>query len=173
MQWLGGRQPIGVRGVLIIDHNLFGEDALKRVLALAAGDEVQHSDLALLQPPPADLVRAVDVHSPTNVALIVLHEGPAVNNDWNRPNRVAHGTAGHPLGQLIGMDNPHGGQGLRSARGETGGAKCFMVADHRGGGPSIAEVGAAGAHLAVAEALAVLLIGSHRAAAGTAASTRQ
>lgn len=48
-----------------------------------------------------------------------------------------------------------------------------MVADHRCGGPSIAEVGAAGAHLAVAEALAVLLIGSHRAAAGTAASTRQ
>lgn len=48
-----------------------------------------------------------------------------------------------------------------------------MVADHRGGGAGITEVGAAGAHLAVVEALAVLLIGSHRAAAGTAASTRQ
>lgn len=48
-----------------------------------------------------------------------------------------------------------------------------MVADHRGRGASIAEVRAAGTHLAVAEALAVLLIGSHRAAACTAASTRQ
>lgn len=48
-----------------------------------------------------------------------------------------------------------------------------MAADHGGRGPSVAEIGAAGAHLAVAEALAVLLIGGDRAAAGTAASTRQ
>lgn len=122
MQWLGGCQPVGVRGALIINHNLFGEDAFKRVLALTARDEVQHSDLALLQPPPADLVRAVDMHSAPDVALVVLHEGPAIDNDWHRPHRVTHGAAGHPLGQLIGVDNSHGGQGFRRSLGNTGGA---------------------------------------------------
>lgn len=108
MQWLGECQPVGVRGTLIINHNLFGEDALIRVLALAAGDEVQHSDLALLQPPPADLVGAVDVHGPPDVALVVLHEGPAVDDDRHGPHGVSHGAAGHPFGQLIGVNNSHG-----------------------------------------------------------------
>lgn len=121
MQRLGGCQSVGVHGALIVDHNLFGEDALKRVLALTAGDEVQHSDLALLQPPPADLVGAVDMHSPPDVALVVLHEGPAVDDDRQGPYGVSHGTAGHPPGQLIGMDDPHGGYGLWSARSNTRG----------------------------------------------------
>lgn len=122
MERLGGCQPVGVCGALIINHNLFGEDALKRVLALTAGDEVQHSDFALLQPPPADLVGAVDVHGAPDVALVVLHEGPAVDDDRHGPHRVTHGTAGHALGQLIRVDDPQGGQGLRCARGETGDA---------------------------------------------------
>ena len=122
MQRLGERQPARVRGALVVNHNLFGEDALIRVLALTAGYEVQHSDLALLQPTPADLVGAIDVHGPPDVALVVLHEGPAVNDNRYGPHRVSHGAAGHPFGQLIGVDDPHGWQGLWSARGETGGA---------------------------------------------------
>lgn len=121
MQWLGGCHPGGVNGTLIINHYLFGEYALIGVLALAAGDEVQHSDLALLQPSPADLVRAVDVHGPPDVALVVLHEGPAVDYDRHGPHGMAHGAAGHALGQLIGMDDPYSGQGLGLARGEAGG----------------------------------------------------
>lgn len=61
------------------------------------------------------------MHGPPDVALVVLHEGPAVNDDRHGPYRVPHGTAGHPLGQLIGMDDPHGGYVLWSARGNTRG----------------------------------------------------
>lgn len=173
MQRLRRRQPVGICGTLVVNHDLFGKNALKGVLPLAAGDEVQHSYLALLQPAPADLVRTVDMHSPTDVALVVLQEGPAVDDDGDRPNGVPQWAAGHPLSQLIGVDNPQGGEGLQLTLGETGGAQHFTFADHRRGRSGIAEVGAAGTHLAVAEALAVLLIGSHRTAAGTAASTRQ
>lgn len=173
MQRLRGRQPVGICGALVINHDLFGKNALKGVLPLAAGDEVQHSDLALLQPAPADLVGTVDVHGPADVAFVVLQEGPAVDDDGDGPNGVPQRAAGHPLSQLIGVDYPQGVEGFQLTLGETGGAEHFPFADHRRGRPGIAEVRAAGAHLAVAEALAVPLIGSHRTAAGTAASTRQ
>lgn len=185
MQRLSGSEAVGVHGAFIINHDFFGENALKRVLGLAAGDEVQHSDLALLQTPAADFVGAVYVHSSADVALVVFHEWPAVDDDRHRSHGVAHGAAGQPLGQFIGVHEPHTGQefgqgfGQRFGQGfgragrEAGDTAGLMVAELRSRGPGVAEVGAAGAHRAVTQAGTVPLIGGHRAAAGTATSTRQ
>ena len=98
---------------------------------------------------------------------------------------MAHGAAGQPPGQFVGVNVPEGvlGPGLAGGA-EARSAAGLVAAQHRGGGggggPSIAEVGAAGAHLAGAVVVAVMgmsacvpLIGADGAAAGTAAATRQ
>lgn len=166
MQGLGGREPARVHRAFVVNHQLFGKDPFEGVLALPAGDEVQHGDLALLQPAAADLVRAVDVHGAPDVALVKLHEGPTVDDDGHRPDRVAQRAMRQLLGQLVGVDDPHAAPG--QAGGEAGRA---AVARRRAPVDAIADsgvqVGAAGADRAV------FLVGGHRATAGTAASTRQ
>ncbi len=77
---------------------LWKKSPWRESLALPAGDEVQDGDLALLEPAAADLVRAVDVHGAADVALVKLHEGPAVDDDGYRPHRVAQ----RAMRQLLG-----------------------------------------------------------------------
>lgn len=166
MQRLRRRQPARVHRAFVVHHQLFGKNPLEGVLALPAGDEVQDGDLALLEPSAADLVRAVDVHGPPDVALVKLHEGPAVDDDGHRPHRVAQRAMRQLFGQLVGVDDPHAAPG--QAGGETGRAVGLAVAHRRDPiTDSGVQVRAAGADLAV------LLVGGHRATAGTAASTRQ
>ncbi len=102
------------------------------------------------------------MHGASDVALVKLHEGPAVDDDGHRPQRVAQRAMRQLLGQFVGVDDPHAAPA--EAGGETGSAVGLR-------GDAIAHSGvqvrAAGADLAI------LLIGAHRATAGTAASTRQ
>lgn len=107
VQWLGRYHSAWLIGVLVINNDFFGKDPLERVLAFSARDQVQDSDLALLKPPPADLIRAINVNSSLNVAFVVLHEWPTVNDD--RP-LVALGAFGHLFSQVIGIDNFYASQ---------------------------------------------------------------
>lgn len=104
MEWLGRHYSAWLIGILIINNDFFGKDPLEGVLAFPAGDQVQDSDLALLEPSPADLVRTVNVDSPLNVALIILHEWPAVNDDRPLVLLVALAAFGHLLRQIIGVN---------------------------------------------------------------------
>lgn len=104
MEWLGRHYSAWLIGILIINNDFFGKDPLEGVLAFPAGDQVQDSDLALLEPSPADLVRTVNVDSPLNVALIILHERPAVNDDRPLVLLVALAAFGHLLRQIIGVN---------------------------------------------------------------------
>lgn len=166
MQRLRRREASRVHGAFVVHHQLFGKNPLEGVLALAAGDEVQDGDLALLEASAADLVGAVDVHGAADVALVELHEGPAVDDDGRQPERVAQRAVRQLLSQLVGVDDPHAAPG--QAGGEAGRAVGLAVAHRRDAiADARVQVGAAGAHLAV------LLVGGHRATAGTAASTRQ
>lgn len=180
MEWLGRHYSAWLIGILIINYDFFGKDSLEGVLAFPAGDQVQDGDLALLEPSPADLVRTVNVDSPLNVALIILHEGPAVNDDRPLVLLVALAAFGHLLGQIIGVDDFDAGELLGAARDgaphaaqRAQAAGILIAVDHlvggAGGGGS--GVGAAGARLSLG--LSVLVVRCHSAATGTAASTTQ
>jgi len=105
VEGLGRHYSARLIGILIINYDFFGKDPLEGVLAFPARDQVQDSDLALLEPPPADLVSAVDVDGPLDVALIILHERPAVDDDRPLVLRVALAAFRHLLGQVVGVDD--------------------------------------------------------------------
>lgn len=104
MEWLGGHHSARLIGILIINYNFFGKDPLEGVLAFPAGNQVQDGDFALLEPPPAYLIGTVDVDGPLDVTLVVLHEGPAVDDDGALARHVALAAFGHPLRQVVGVD---------------------------------------------------------------------
>lgn len=177
MERLGRHYSAWLIGILIINYDFFGKDPLEGVLAFPAGDQVQDSDLALLEPSPADLVGTVNVDSPLNVALIILHEGPAVDDDRPLVLLVALAAFGHLLRQIIGVNDfdasellggardraPHSAQGAQTAG-------VLIAVDHlvgRAGG------GGSGAGARLSLGLSVLVVRCHSAATGTAASTTQ
>lgn len=105
VEWLGGHHAARLIGVLVVDYNFFGKDPLERVLPFPTGDQVQDGDLALLQPAPADLVGTVDVDGSLDVALVVFHEGPAVDDDGALVRQVTLAELGHLLRQVVGVDD--------------------------------------------------------------------
>lgn len=105
MEWLGRHYSAWLIGILIINYDFFGKDPLERVLAFPAGDQVQDGDLALLEPSPADLVSTVNVDSPLNVAFVILHERPTVNDDRPLVLLVALAAFGHLLRQIVGVND--------------------------------------------------------------------
>lgn len=178
MEWLGRHYSAWLIGILIIDYDFFGKDPLEGVLAFPAGDQVQDSDLALLKPSPADLVRTVNMDSPLNVALIILHERPAVNDDRPLALLVALAAFGHLLRQVVGVNDFDASKLLGGARDRAPhaaqraqAAGVLIAVDHLVGRAGSGGSGAAGARLSLG--LSVLVVRCHSAAAGTAASTTQ
>lgn len=78
--------PLLIAGRVVV-YNHFAEGSFfEYFLALPRGGEVGQGGLSLLQPPPVEPVRAVDVDGPRDVVHVVAHEGPAVQEDvWLGP----------------------------------------------------------------------------------------
>lgn len=102
MQWLGRYYSARLIGIVIINNDFFGKDPLEGVLAFPARDQVQDSNLALLKPSPTNFVRAINVNCPLDVAFVVFHERPAINDDRSLVGLVAFG---HLFCQVIGIDD--------------------------------------------------------------------
>lgn len=81
--------PVLVPGAIVVHHDLPVGSLLQDFLVLPGGRQVSESRLALLQPPPVEAVRAVDIDGPADVAHVVGDERPTIQHQVGARARPA------------------------------------------------------------------------------------